>query len=109
MSFGDRSAEMLTDDELYAMAPPLPQQGTSTAAVLRCDVMVTRDGTAFDADAIIALRRRLGFTQEAFAAAVGVSVSTANRWERGHGRPSPLACRAMELVALRVPATTKCL
>ena len=39
------------------------------------------------------LRTRLGLTQEQFAARVGVTWSTVNRWENGRGRPSPLAMR----------------
>lgn len=37
------------------------------------------------------LRERLRLTQEQFAARVGVTVSTVNRWENGKGKPSPLA------------------
>ena len=37
------------------------------------------------------LRERLELTQERFAARLGVTVSTVNRWETGKGRPSPLA------------------
>ena len=37
------------------------------------------------------LRSSLGLTQERFAAKVGVSFSTVNRWENGRGTPSPLA------------------
>jgi len=35
----------------------------------------------------------LGLTQEQFAAKVGVTWSTVNRWENGRGKPSPLAMR----------------
>ncbi|MCX8073452.1 MAG: helix-turn-helix transcriptional regulator [Candidatus Binatia bacterium] len=45
---------------------------------------------------IAALRRRLNMTQEEFAHAIGVTVSTVNRWENGHITPSRLARRAME-------------
>jgi DNA-binding transcriptional regulator YiaG len=37
------------------------------------------------------LRAKLGLTQEQFAAKVGVTWSTVNRWENGRGKPSPLA------------------
>ncbi len=37
------------------------------------------------------LRADLGLTQEQFAAKVGVTYSTINRWENGKGKPSPLA------------------
>ena len=37
------------------------------------------------------LRTKLGLTQEQFAARIGVTWSTVNRWENGRGRPSPLA------------------
>lgn len=37
------------------------------------------------------LRDRLGLTQEQFAARIGVTFSTVNRWENGHAKPSKLA------------------
>lgn len=37
------------------------------------------------------LRKLMGLTQERFAAQLGVTVSTVNRWENGKGKPSPLA------------------
>jgi len=51
---------------------------------------------------IAALRRRLNMTQEEFAHAVGVTVSTVNRWENGHIEPSRLARKAMEDLAAEV-------
>lgn len=39
------------------------------------------------------LRKKLRLTQEQFAARVGVTWSTVNRWENGRGNPSPLACQ----------------
>ena len=37
------------------------------------------------------VRTILGLTQEQFAGKVGVTVTTANRWENNRGKPSPLA------------------
>ena len=51
------------------------------------------------------LRRRLKMTQEEFAHAIGVTVSTVNRWENGHIEPSRLARRAMEGLASQVPTS----
>ncbi len=48
------------------------------------------------ADIIKRLRIRLGMTQEQFAAKVGVTFSTVNRWEAGRNQPSPLAWREIE-------------
>ena len=45
------------------------------------------------ADTIRSLRAKFGLTQEQFAAKVGVTWSTVNRWENGRGKPSPLAMR----------------
>lgn len=42
------------------------------------------------------LRLRLGLTQEEFAHAIAVTVSTVNRWENGHATPSKLAWRAIQ-------------
>lgn len=36
-------------------------------------------------------RARLGLTQEKFAARLGVTLPTINRWENGRTKPSPLA------------------
>jgi DNA-binding transcriptional regulator YiaG len=41
------------------------------------------------------LRHRLALTQEEFAHAIGVTVSTVNRWENGHIEPSRLARKAI--------------
>jgi putative transcriptional regulator len=48
------------------------------------------------------LRRRLNMTQEEFAHAIGVTVSTVNRWENGHIEPSRLARRAMDGLAAQM-------
>ncbi len=42
------------------------------------------------------LRTTLGLTQEQFAARIGVTFSTVNRWENGKGTPSPLAMLRIE-------------
>jgi putative transcriptional regulator len=49
--------------------------------------------------AIGQLRQRLSMTQEEFAHAIGVTVSTVNRWENGHIEPSRLARKAMQSLA----------
>jgi transcriptional regulator with XRE-family HTH domain len=42
------------------------------------------------------LRERTGLTQEKFAAKLGVTFPTINRWENGRARPSPLAIEKIE-------------
>ena len=42
------------------------------------------------------LRTVSGLTQEQFAAKIGVTFSTVNRWENGRGIPSPLAMLRIE-------------
>ena len=42
------------------------------------------------------LRQRTGLTQEKFAAKLGVTFPTINRWENGRARPSPLAMQKIE-------------
>ncbi|MBM0745053.1 helix-turn-helix transcriptional regulator (plasmid) [Phormidium sp. CLA17] len=44
------------------------------------------------------LRQTLQLTQEKFAAQLGVSFPTINRWENGHATPSPLALKQIELL-----------
>jgi len=45
---------------------------------------------------IKSIRERLGLTQEQLANKLGVSWATVARWERGKGKPSPLAQKALE-------------
>ena len=45
------------------------------------------------------LRSRLGMTQEDFARALGITVSTVCRWEKGRARPSTLAAASMNRMA----------
>ncbi|MEA2060417.1 MAG: helix-turn-helix transcriptional regulator [Thermodesulfobacteriota bacterium] len=42
------------------------------------------------------LRLRMGLTQEKFAARLGVTFPTINRWENDRARPSPLAMEKIE-------------
>ncbi len=42
------------------------------------------------------IRAKLDLTQEQFAAKVGVTWSTVNRWENARGNPSPLAMGRIE-------------
>ncbi len=42
------------------------------------------------------LRGALGLTQEQFAAKLGVTFTTVNRWENSKGKPSPLAMVRIE-------------
>ncbi|MGV8081751.1 MAG: helix-turn-helix domain-containing protein [Syntrophales bacterium] len=42
------------------------------------------------------LRERTGLTQEKFAAKLGVTFPTINRWENGRAKPSPLALKQVE-------------
>ncbi len=42
------------------------------------------------------LRGRTGLTQEKFAAKLGVTFPTVNRWENGRAKPSPLAMHRIE-------------
>lgn len=37
-----------------------------------------------------------GLTQEQFAAKLGVTYSTINRWENGRSKPSPIAIKLLE-------------
>jgi putative transcriptional regulator len=47
------------------------------------------------------LRGQLGLTQEEFAHALGITVSTVNRWEKGHSTPSKLARASLARLAGR--------
>ena len=41
------------------------------------------------------IRTRLGLTQEKFAARLGVTLPTVNRWENSRTKPSPLAIQKL--------------
>lgn len=43
------------------------------------------------------LRLLTGLTQEQFAATLGVTYPTINRWENGRSKPSPLAIEKIEV------------
>ena len=51
------------------------------------------------------LRTDLGLTQEQFAAKLGVTYSTINRWENKKGNLSPLAMLQVEKVRKRIEKT----
>ncbi len=46
-------------------------------------------------------RHQMNMTQEQFAHALAVTVSTVNRWENSHSAPSRLAWRAIHELARR--------
>src|SRR5262245_41993138 len=52
-------------------------------------------------DVIRRLRRKLSLTQEEFAHAIAVTVSTVNRWENRHAAPSKLAWKVIRELARR--------
>ncbi|MBD2102485.1 DNA-binding transcriptional regulator [Leptolyngbya sp. FACHB-261] len=45
---------------------------------------------------IYRIRQKTQLTQEKFAAKLGVTHLTVNRWENGHSKPSPLALQKLE-------------
>ena len=45
------------------------------------------------------MRSSLSMTQEEFAHALGITVSTVNRWENGHSQPSKLAQATLSKLA----------
>jgi DNA-binding transcriptional regulator YiaG len=63
--------------------------------------MMSQDRVSQQGAVISALRARLSMTQEEFAHAIGVTVSTVNRWENGHIEPSRLARKAMQGLAVQ--------
>ena len=48
------------------------------------------------------LRKRTGLTQEKFAAKLGVTFPTINRWENGRAKPSPLAMQKIEELLIKM-------
>ena len=74
------------------VAPKMERNSEETLDVLP-------EGGAQGSQSIRELRSRLGMTQEEFAHAIAVTVSTVNRWENGHANPSKLAWRAIQGLA----------
>ncbi|NJP11920.1 MAG: helix-turn-helix transcriptional regulator [Leptolyngbyaceae cyanobacterium RU_5_1] len=58
-------------------------------------------------DLIRALRQELGLTQEKFAAKLGVTFPTVNRWENKHATPSPLAMEKIDALVKRSQKSAK--
>lgn len=54
--------------------------------------------TAYDAEGIKALRKRLGVPQRVLAVMLSVSVNTVRSWEQGCKTPSPMARRFLDKV-----------
>lgn len=48
------------------------------------------------------LRLQTGLTQEQFAAVLGVTFPTVNRWENGRNQPSPIAMKQIEKMLLEM-------
>lgn len=51
---------------------------------------------------ILPLRTLCGLTQEQFAARIGVTVVTVNRWENYQTKPMPLALRQLRTVLMEI-------
>ncbi|MBN3947847.1 MAG: helix-turn-helix transcriptional regulator [Nostoc sp.] len=58
-------------------------------------------------DLIRELRQQLNLSQKQFAAQVGVSFKTVNRWENGHTVPSRMALKLIEEMLLKMGETGK--
>lgn len=51
------------------------------------------------------LRQQLNLSQASFAAKLGVSVRTVNRWENGHAYPSKMALKLLEEMLNQIQPT----
>lgn len=58
---------------------------------------------------IRSLRQELGLTQEKFAAKLGVTFPTVNRWESKRVQPSPLALEKIEAIVQQLGDRSKAL
>jgi len=54
------------------------------------------------------LRQTLKLTQEKFAAQLGVTFPSINRWEKGYATHSPLALKQIEILLNRVIGLIRC-
>lgn len=62
--------------------------------------MIVADPTKDLVWLVKSLRDQLGLSQEKFAAKLGVTFSSVNRWENGRRKPSPLAMKQIESILL---------
>lgn len=53
-------------------------------------------------DLVLPLRELYGLTQEQFAAKLGVTVVTVNRWENYRTKPTPLAVRQLRTLLMEI-------
>jgi len=58
------------------------------------------------AELVRELRRRLGLTQEEFAAKLGVTFPTVNRWENRRAKPSRMAMKLIEGLRQQIDENT---
>lgn len=63
------------------------------------DGMPQITGTTWSFRRVRELRKKLGLTNEQFAARVGVVVRTVIRWQTGEEQPSPLAREKLDALA----------
>lgn len=76
----------------FLLEQTLYQATYPSAAVERMAVINDKDIGRL----VRALRERLELSQERFAARLGVTFSSVNRWENGRTKPSPLAMKQLE-------------
>lgn len=60
-------------------------------------------------DLVRQLRQHLNLSQERFAARLGVSFKTVNRWENGQSAPSPMALKLIQNQLQQIGAPGKVL
>jgi DNA-binding transcriptional regulator YiaG len=63
--------------------------------------VTTKRRDAWDADAVLALRRYLGLSQGALAGELGTRQQTVSEWETGRYRPRGASARMLSVVAER--------
>jgi DNA-binding transcriptional regulator YiaG len=63
--------------------------------------VTTKPRDAWDADAVLALRRYLGLSQGALAGELGTRQQTVSEWETGRYRPRGASARMLSVVAER--------
>lgn len=79
------------------------ERGELTPARVRRYYLTARDvqvgpPPGYDAERVVALRRRLKLSQSVFAAALNVSVATVRSWEQGMREPDGPSQRLLQIV-----------
>jgi DNA-binding transcriptional regulator YiaG len=100
-----RAIEAMLDDGTVFVEVPLVEDAQALAAELRAAGVAARPslvrpapGGQADAVDVVALRRRLGMTQEQFAMVFQIALPVVRNWEQGRNKPDGAATVMLRMI-----------